>query len=217
MPEGTKAGGEQKTPTRLIMYVGVSDSQEIAATGQVAEFGVPLEVADKPRVVRHILDDHGNRWQDVRYPGVAEQLLQRADFVEPSGDKPNKTEIDEAAEQVRALSYADTHGERQALELAAEGVQVDEVVHGEPGYVVVEPGTFVEGAGEPQEPTVVPEQGQRDVQPNPPVNLQPPSPQAQTGTDPASDVQEGDADTEPQRQPGRARTRRGTTSATRRG
>lgn len=215
MPEGTQAGGTQHVPKRLIMYVGVSDSQEIAATGQVAEHGVPLEVVDKPRVVRHILDDHG-RYQDVKYPGVAEQLLQRADFIVPSSDKPKKTEVEAAAQAVRALSYADTHGERQALELAARGEHVDEIAHGEPGYQIVPAGTFTQGAGEPQEPTVVPEQGQRDVQPNPPVNLQPPSPQAQTGIAPDAEVKEGDPERDRQQQPGRARTRSSGNRATRR-
>lgn len=220
MPEGTTQGGAAKVPTRQIVYVGVSERLEIAATGQVATFGEPIEVADRRRVVRHILDDHGNRYQDVVYPGVAEQLLQRPDFIEVTG-KASKKEIEEAAERVRELAFADTHGQIRALELAAKGERVDEVVHGEPGYLVVEPGTVVtagdaEGQA-PTEPVTVPEQGQADVQPNPPVNLQPPSPQAQTGVDPQADVREGDADTDKQPQPGRARRRSDGTRATRRG
>jgi hypothetical protein len=221
MPEGARTGDQQQQPRRLIIYVGVSESQEIAATGQVANFGEPIEVVDKRRVVRHLLDEHGNRYQDVVYPGVASQLLERPDFIEASSDKPKKEEIKEAAEQVRSLSFSDTHGQRRALELAAAGERVDEVVHGEPGYVVVEPGAAVAaGAADqaPQEPVTVPQgQAQPDVQPNPPVNLQPAHPLAQTGEAPGAEVREGDADTDKQQTPGRARPRSGSRTATKRG
>lgn len=214
MPEGTQPGQVEQVPTKAIIYVGTMLDQEIAATGQLARFGEPIEVENRSKVVRHVLDDHGNRYQDVTYPGVADQLLQRPDFIEAG----EGVKVEEQAEQVRALESAGTGPEKLALTLAAEGAKVDAVVMGEPGYVVVPQGTPAPGPADtgPQEPASMPQTGQHDVQPNPPVNLQPAAPGDQTGTDPDSEIVEGDATADKQK-PGRARPRTASRSATRRG
>jgi len=233
MPEGARTGEQQQQERKAVVYVGTMQGLEIAAAGLYAEFGVPLEVPNRSRVVRHVLDEHGNRYQDVRYPGLADQLLQRPDFIE-AGEidkaKPGvsfdqqpagaRKAVEEHAEQVRRLEAADTRWQRLALEQAEPGEQVDEIVQGGPGYIVVEPGTPLPGPGAetaPTDPTVVRDPGRVETVPNPPVDLQPAAPGDQTGVDPDAETKEGDADTDTQQQPGRARPRAGSRTATRRG
>jgi hypothetical protein len=191
------AGGQ---PTKRIVYVGVSESMEIAESGQLARFGEPVEVVDRPRKVRHVIDDQGN-YQDVEYPGLATRLLETPNWIAaPEGAKdgvaydaqPKKAQkpLDEAAAAVDRLERSETNMHRLLIEQGLDG-DIDEIVIGAPGHALQAP----------QDPVVVPAgeaSGQTLVQPEPPQNVlrNPDDPGQQTGPVEGEDVKEPDKEPE---------------------